>query len=356
MSFDENYISKRQQRTAETVIKAVKKHLKFGSPAFTILGLNPWKYVEPDELRTSAKEIENINKYADFFVKVVFRFDEILKELVFISSSQVQPNYNALYNLWMGVLDFPVSDQFIFGRASTVSQHGGGVYGFGFVDLPMRDLQDRLNQTAPENIDQFLSAITQADNHLEILNTVQNDTQAREQMRTMQLLMKNKEDRGIDIIDKLNRNNELIKVLKSIGHFGGAKLKTFTVSRMFDLGDIPLTAAEVDYYAKRGGKIKIFTELPDLLASKQKELEDLYNQSDTDIFSILNIRPKSNVSTPSVGSIGAPKTKIEKAASDIDISTFCLPGQSVTFFQLANYEDLHENSVKAIKTLINALR
>jgi len=355
LSFDENYISKAQKKTADMVIKAVKKNLKFGSSTNTVLGLNPWKNIEIDEVRKSDDEIKNIKKYADFYVKVIFDFDETLKKLIFISTSKTQEYHNALYHLWMGILDFPISDQIIFGRASTLSQHGSGTYGFGFLDLPMPDLQGRLIQLTPENVTQFLNAITQADNHMELLENIQNNTQAREQMRTMHLLMKNKEQRGIEIIDKLNLNKDLIKLMKSVGHFGSSKLRIFMVSRMISLSEIPLTAGEADYYSKRGG-IRLFSELPDLLESKAREMEEALKQSDRDVFSILNIKPKADVSAKFFGQIGSPDTKFHKADSDIDISTFCLPGKSNTLFQLTNYEPTYDNSLRAINALINALK
>ncbi|NVM54605.1 MAG: hypothetical protein HWN66_12950 [Candidatus Helarchaeota archaeon] len=66
MQFEENYLTKNQEKIAEKVIKAVEKQLNIKSPDCTILGLNPSQRIE--ELKEGVKyktnkEIKKTEKY-----------------------------------------------------------------------------------------------------------------------------------------------------------------------------------------------------------------------------------------------------------------------------------------------------
>ncbi|NVM27892.1 MAG: hypothetical protein HWN65_03535 [Candidatus Helarchaeota archaeon] len=365
MSFDEKFVTKPQKKIADMAIKAVAKQFKFAESPPTILGLNPWKgfkemeETEGVEIRYESKEVEEevkvLKSYANFFVKVVFHLEGTLNELVFIATCRVTPNFNARYYLWSGILDFSTDEQIIFGRIAPnqVPRHGGGTYCFAPLNLTIHPTQEMIDGAIQrEYIDQFLTLITQADNHMEILKKIQGSEETIYSMRNMSQLLKAKEQTGFKLINNLNKNKNLIKTMSAVGHSGAAKFRTISVSRSMDY--LPfMSLTEIEKYEKHGG-IRLF-DIPDILEAHKDEMEEAFSKTDTDIFSILNIIPKSQQADQPQTRLAPPGLDDHKIKTEMDISMACIPGKIVTLLQLENYVHSHERSAKAIRTLVDVL-
>ena len=235
MQFEENYLTKNQEKIAEKVIKAVEKQLNIKSPDCTILGLNPSqrieelkegvKYKTNKEIKKTEKYIKSTKKKYDKYVKIVFNLGAKLKKLVFMTAESASSFFGlestTVYDSWTGLLDFSIPAQIIFGRIAKRPRHGFGSYLFAPLNFPTSDLLEKIEQKSQQNnLDNFLLTLTSANPLIKFLSRIRQSKQAFDQMRTMRQLIKSKEPSGIEIIDKLNMNRILKKTMKSLSHFG----------------------------------------------------------------------------------------------------------------------------------------
>lgn len=244
MSYEENYFipedhpsAKYQRKSHNKIIKAVTKYFKLDHPPpYTFLGLNPSKYVEeleqskegktPKEIKKIDKKIKQVIGQAADNDKFIFDFDEILKRLV-ITGGQIPTNGlfgRATYDRWTALLDLSVFDSFIFGRVCNKPKHGSGTYCFAPINFPTSKLEMIINERSQlVGSDEALLNLIQSDRLIKILDDIRYTKQALDQLRTMRLLIKDKELTGIEFIDNLNQNKNLVKKMKSVGHFGAAQ-------------------------------------------------------------------------------------------------------------------------------------
>ena len=240
MIYDENYLTKPQEKKVNKLLKDVKKFYKLQEPPpCTIMGLNPTEKLI--ELRASregvvGKELDKINKeikwyqgHADMFMRVTFEFDDFIKIMVVHSDWQPSSFLGASFYTWTCLLDFPISDPFIFGRVSTKVKHGFGEYRFAPFDPSfIAEFLETTNQKFEEKkeegtLQKFLLNFCTAYPVLEILERLRRGQEFFDEMKTMLQLIKAKQQTGIDLIDRFNQNKDLMKSMKKVSHAGATK-------------------------------------------------------------------------------------------------------------------------------------
>lgn len=394
MAFDPNYLSKPQKKVAQHAIKSVEKNLKFGKPTSSILGLNPYYGVqeleEADgvEIKFESKELENeiklIRTYADQYVKVVFKFEETLKELVLLSTTHPHEQYNALHYLWSGVIDFPISDQFVFGRIAPnlVPSFRTGTYCFVPFEIVVPEIQEQLDRVIRDtHVEDFLDSITKGDGHSIIFNKLRDNWELLERMRGMPKQIETRASMGNEVIDEFNKNPSLRKILSHIGHLGSTVIRALFISRIVDilrimpdmkfrfigakakakfagLGVLSVAAVAMNPAAAglaAGAARKEFMQAEQIIEFNRVEISDAFTGSNKNIFTLMNVSPPT-IGTPECNlRLGPPNLRNKKERTEMDISLLGIPGNFVSLLQMANYSEVHDPSLKAFNLLINEL-
>jgi hypothetical protein len=244
MSYEENYFlpgdspsAKAQRKSHERIITAITKYFKLNSPPpYTFLGLNPSKYVQeleqskegklPKEIKEIDKKIMRVRDIAANNDKFIFDFNDPLKRLVITSNSIPVTGLmgSASYERWTALLDFPISDQFIFGRVCKKARHGSGTYCFAPINFPISGIEEIIEEKSQIlGTDKVFLDIIQADPLIKILDEIRYTKEAMDQLRTMRQMIEEKELTGIKLIDNLNQNKKLVKKVESVGHFGAVQ-------------------------------------------------------------------------------------------------------------------------------------
>jgi len=268
MTYEENYFlppnhsdAKAQRQIHEKIIKAVTKQLGLDHPPhYTFLGLNPSKYVEeleqskegktPKEIKEIDKKIQHVQDVAATNDKLIFDLNGRINRLV-VTSGYVPTTGlfgSASYTKWTALLDFSVSDQFIFGRVCKKARHGSGTYCFAPVNFPITELEKVIEERARnEGMDKTLLNIIQTDSLIKLLDDTRHTKECFDQLRTMRQLLEEKQLTGMPLIDNLNQNKTLIKKMESVGHFGAVQqgLSKFVSDADVSTVYMPLKAASL---------------------------------------------------------------------------------------------------------------
>jgi predicted nucleotidyltransferase len=241
MSYEDDYYlpeghpsAKYQRQKREKIIKAVTKYLKLDSPPpFRFLGLNPSKYILQLVRSKEGKPVETVKKIdqriqqvvgaATDYDKMIFDLNGVIKRLVYTDRLiKTEGLFEfAIYDQWTALFDFSVSDPLIFGRTAEKEMHGGGYYCFAPLNFPLSHLESMIEmEYLGRTTDNVYLDLIQTDAMLKIMDGIRYTKEALDNLRIMLLLSKDKEETGIEIIEKLNQNKNLTKKMQSIGHFG----------------------------------------------------------------------------------------------------------------------------------------
>ncbi|MFX0101636.1 MAG: hypothetical protein ACFFCS_18850 [Candidatus Hodarchaeota archaeon] len=246
MTFNENFLSKRQDIIASSAIKSLVAGFDLENPPeHVIKGLDPEEVIAEieaskegktgKELKKLNKKIKDTNEYVDNYVKIVFHFEEGIRTLVLTSDVKNTRKFYVPRRTWTGVLDFPISTPFIFGRACKKARHGGGTYCFApFHPGALKVVMDVFSQKFEKVFEKYFPfEIVEGGKIIEFLEIIRFTPESIDQMRTMFQLMQSKEQSGIPLIDTLNSDVDLVKAIKKIPHFGNSEwLKTLYQSEV----------------------------------------------------------------------------------------------------------------------------
>lgn len=271
MKYNEDYITKAQEKTAHDIIKKLTKGFDLEmAPEHVIQGLDPTEEVnkleaskegkDKKELKKVEKEIKNITSYVNDFVKIVFNFEEGIRTLVATSDLKTTRKFYVPRYTWTGTLDFPINGPIIFGRVCKKARHGGGTYCFAPFDPDAvkitKLLEEKFEKVVP---DLFPYDIVKVNKLIELLSLLRFSAELADQMRTMFQLIKSKEPTGIELVDALNADAALVKAMKKMPHFGNSEwLKTIFKSEI-DVSTIffpykETTIFQVDHFVYTSGK------------------------------------------------------------------------------------------------------
>ncbi len=263
MSFDENTVSRAQQKLAQKFIDLVLDESQLEHPTnYVIKGLNfneeivklEFQKFEKNEkeIKKIDKKIKSIQNYVRDFVKVVFEFDKNPKKL--ICKSDIMETSKSLFiprYTWSGVLDFPIANSFLFGRVSKSRKHGGGDYCFAPCENLKSDINfEQLEEKAP-NL--FPNKIIEFNPFIELMGTFKFTKEAKDLLKQMPSIIKSSE-KTTPLVDALNQQKELINVLKKIAHFGTTEWYNIQSGRLVrfmsevDVSTVFIPYKEVTYF------------------------------------------------------------------------------------------------------------
>lgn len=232
MEFDENTVSKAQQKLAQRFIDSVLKGSQLEhSPKYVIMGLNSNEEIaklefqkfekNEKEIKKIDKQISNIQLYVRNFVKVVFEFENNPKKLICMSDKLEIPK--ALFPvpryIYSGVLNFPITSSFLFGRVAKSSKHGGGDYYFASLENVKSKIIDTLEKLEEKAPYLFPYEIIGSNPFIDLLGTFKFVKEVKNQLKYIPKVAETTLT-TTQLVDILNKQKELIKVLKKIAHFG----------------------------------------------------------------------------------------------------------------------------------------
>lgn len=246
MQFDENYVTKKQKKLAQKVIDEIPKSLGLETTSCITLGLNPEMLIEElqqkyrgtnkQQKKSIEKQIKTVKANVDNCVMVNFSFDDVLKKLNFLRVTDPQKKVPGFYCIWTGLMDFVIKTPFIFGRVSKEPRHGGGTYCFAPISHKL-EIEFEKQSDPPVSAQQFLIRLTQNYNFIRYLESLRNHPHSAEQMAKLLLLILSHhiQQTGNALIDTLNRNNDLVNIMKSIVHLGTYKFGQRRFATQFDI-------------------------------------------------------------------------------------------------------------------------
>lgn len=235
--YDGNFLSKGQERGAQRIINLLVKGLKLKNiPKYKVFGSN---ITEVEKKIFAHFDVRNI--------KLVFNFKNQLKKLVYIFDLRPTQKFYAEQNLWTGILDFPISQAFLFGRMAEQTQHGGGTYCFvpfnheilnigSFKEEweEMHSIAEKYIKTEmvkdfiSEEIEEFNNLYDSIENTIEnyfflaLLNQFRFSSKVIGFMKEGYYKFRSNIASNSPLINQLNRDHKLIKLLKKISHFGNS--------------------------------------------------------------------------------------------------------------------------------------
>ena len=164
MKNDEKTFSKHQRKVAKKFIDSVLEgSLLEHPPSYELMRLNFDEEIaklEYQKFEKNEKEIKKINRMiknlqygAKSYVKVIFEFNENPKILICRDDfPRLSIGFIPRYS-WVGVLDFPITSSFLFGRVAKTEKSGGGKFYFAPFDSHKSELYDNLEyleENSPE--------------------------------------------------------------------------------------------------------------------------------------------------------------------------------------------------------------
>lgn len=230
MRFDEKAFSKHQRKIAQKFIDSVLEGSQLEHPP--LYRLNSINFdeeiakLEFQKFEKNEKEIKKINRMikdlqyeAKHYVKVVFEFNENPKILIcrddFLrGSTALIPRYS-----WVGVLDFPITSSFLFGRVAKTEKSGGGKFYFAPFDSHKSELYDNLEYLEENSPELFPYDVIGSKRFIKLIGDFKSSKKARNLLRRMRReTMSGEVTRTL--VDNLNLKDDLIKLMKKIPHFG----------------------------------------------------------------------------------------------------------------------------------------
>ncbi|NHI91640.1 MAG: hypothetical protein EAX96_03985 [Candidatus Lokiarchaeota archaeon] len=247
MRYDENYLSENQEKKVKKVLKAVQDYYKWDDiPDCSVLGLNPDEEIEKltpilnklselyeqetdkkkkKEFKKKYKEVKqtqtSLKNEADYRIKIVLPFKDVLKQMTIMSEWRKTEFLGSSYYSYTCLLDLVIESPVIFGRKARKKMHGFGNFFFAPIQFNLPELDKKIDDAiVDDKSDEFLLTLTRANPMIEMLDRICMSKEACEQMRIMNQMEKDGELTGINIVDQLNHNSDLVKKMKKICHFG----------------------------------------------------------------------------------------------------------------------------------------
>lgn len=259
MKFDENTVSKAQQKLAQRFIDSVLKGSQLEHPPkYVIMGLNSNEDIaklefqkfekNEKEIKKIDKQISNIQLYVRNFVKVFFEFENNPKKLICMSDKLEIPK--ALFPvpryIYSGVLNFPITSSFLFGRIAKSSKHRGGEYRFAQCEnlkLEITDTLEKLEEKAPYL---FPYEIIGSNPFIDLLGTFKFVKNVRNQLKNSPK-MTNPSLNTSTLVNTLNQQKELIKTLKKIAHFGTTQWTSLSGGPLRFISEVDVSTIFIPY-------------------------------------------------------------------------------------------------------------
>ncbi len=236
MFYDENHLGKKAEKTGQKIIQEVKNYLKTSELNYKILGLNPKEAILLQEQLKSGKdkkEIKVIDKTIAFLkdrgeegVMVILKFNDIYRQITVTFDSYLAEGLPAEYNCWTAVLEFPLPQALIFGRAYKKSVFYKGDFFFAPLNAQVFDhITSRIKSIPDLSLinEEFLK-IAASDSFIKSLNDIRFGSNAFNQMKEMYQLIKDKKQSGNPIVDALNQDKNFVKILKEVLTYGRSRV------------------------------------------------------------------------------------------------------------------------------------
>ena len=233
MKNDEKTFSKHQRKIAQKFIDSVLEGSQLEHPP--LYRLNSINFdeeiakLEFQKFEKNEKEIKKINRMiknlqygAKHYVKVVFEFNENPKILIcrddFPRVPRVSIGFIPRYS-WVGVLDFPITSSFLFGRVAKTVKSGGGKFYFAPFDSHKSELYYNLEYLEENSPELFPYDVIGSKRFIKLIGDFKSSKKARNLLRRMRReTMSGEVTRTL--VDNLNLKDDLIKLMKKIPHFG----------------------------------------------------------------------------------------------------------------------------------------
>ncbi|MHA1320401.1 MAG: hypothetical protein ACTSQ1_11420 [Promethearchaeota archaeon] len=258
MRFDENTVSKRQQKLAQKFIDSVLEGFRLKQPPkYVVKGLNSDEEIaklefqkfekNEKEIKKLDRKIKDINNYVENYVKVIFEFDKNPKRLTCMSDIMKTSKAFTSRYIWSGVLDFPVSSSILFGRVCKIRRHGGGDYYFSPFENLKSKITDNLEKLEAKAPDLFPYKVIESNPFIELLGNFKFTMEFQDQLKQMPKVI-NSNLKTTPLVDALNQKNELIKIMKKIPHFGTTEYLTSKFVSEVDISTLLIPYKGVTYF------------------------------------------------------------------------------------------------------------
>lgn len=323
MVYDKNYLSKSQQEKAQRIIECVIDGFQLKTPPkHNIMGFNQNEEITKldeqkfergkKEIKISSlsplnlsiksksnqnlqidKEIELTKKVEKIilrnnFIKVIFEFDDVLKKLIFMNKL----NRNIPLHIWCGVLDFSIKHPIIFGREPECGYH------FGPFEELKSELYEQLETIEDKFPHLFPYKIIESDPIIDLLQIEKNSVKTKDDLRRMIVYnVKENAESPLTLINGLNRQKELIQLMKKIPHYD-------LIKQTYDMDKIDIFIRNVDIFMRNAPEYR----------------------------------------------------KIHSEFIACYVSTICIPYKDVTYFLIDQFKYPSKKQCRVIYSLINSLK
>ncbi|MHA1192746.1 MAG: hypothetical protein ACTSP9_10680 [Promethearchaeota archaeon] len=259
MKFDQNTVSKSQQKLAQKFIDSVLEGSQLEDPPkYVIMGLNSDEEIaklEFEKFEKNEKEIKKIDKKIKFiqyyvrdFVKVIFEFENNPKKLICMSDKlEMKKALPVPRYIYSGVLDFPVACSFLFGRVAKSSKHGGGDYLFAPLEKQVVEFTDNFKKLEEKAPDFFPYNIIEINPFIDLFGSFKFVAEVRDQLKN-RYRMTNSNPRELSLVNALNQEKDLIKSLKKIAHFGTTEWINVRFVSQVDVSTVFIPYKDVTYF------------------------------------------------------------------------------------------------------------
>lgn len=227
-------------------------------PKYIIKGLNPNEEIaklEFQKFEKNEKEIKKIDRHIKNirfnvrdFVKVVFEFENNPKKLICMTDKFETPKALTPIPLYIysGVLNFPITSSFLFGRVAKSSKHGGGEYYFASLDNLKSKIIDNLEKLEEIAPNLFPYEIIGSNPFIDLLGTFKMVTEVRNQLKNRRKMTNSNLDTSI-LVNTLNQQKELIKTLKKIAHLGTTEWTSQSARPLRFMSEVDVSTIFIPY-------------------------------------------------------------------------------------------------------------
>jgi hypothetical protein len=255
MKYDEKTISKRQGKYAQRFIDSVLAGSQLEHPPkYVIMGLNSdeeianleFQKLEKNEreIKKIDKEIKFIQSYVNEFVKVIFEFERNPRILVCIKEKfETSKTLNTPRYIYSGVLDFPITNPFLFGRVANSPKHGGGNYYFASLENFSKEIIHNIEELEKKVPDLFPFEVIEANIFLEYLGSLKFIREFMDQLKKVSKL----KNSSSNLVNTLNQQNDLIKNLKKITHLGTAEWMNYAAKVVKFVSEVDISTIFIPY-------------------------------------------------------------------------------------------------------------
>lgn len=256
MKFNENTFSRHQRKVAQKFIDAVLEGSQLEHPPrYELTRINFDEEIaklEFQKFEKNEKEIKKINRMikdlqfgAKYYTKVIFESNENPKKLICRDDRDpigFIPRY-----LWFGVLDFPITSSFLFGRVAKTEKSGGGKLYFAPFDSHKSEIYNNLEQLEEKSPELFPYDVIGSKRFIKLIEDFKSSKKARNLLRQMREDTKSGEMTST-FVDNLNQKDDLIKLMKKIPHYGRLTYMNMRLVSEIDVSTFFMAYKGVTYF------------------------------------------------------------------------------------------------------------